>query len=293
MTKDRFNLDTKIVGLIGHPIRHTYSPLMHNISFDLAGLNYVYLPFDVPISNLKSAVKGMMSLGIKGFNVTIPHKENIIQLLHNISDEASIVGAVNTIVNENGRLSGYNTDVHGITETLSPYRDEISGSEISVIGSGGAARSVIYSLIRHFKPSKINLINRTEQKAESLKEYFSAKMHFTNMKSYELFPPALVEVFRNSHLIVNTTPVGMSPNTDDTITTLEQSFMSGQIVFDIIYNPVRTKLLELAASQGAVTLDGLKMFVHQGAKSYELWTGQEMPVNKILKALKLYISAGT
>lgn len=291
MTQDRFNLDTKIVGLLGHPIRHTYSPLMHNISFDLAGLNYIYLPFDVPQSNLKAAVKGMVALGIKGFNVTIPHKENIIPLLANVSEEASTIGAVNTVVNDNGQLFGYNTDAYGILETLNPFKEDITGQEICLIGSGGAARSVAYTLIRYFKPKHIHIINRTEQKAESLKEYFSARMHYTSISSRELFPPDLVEVFRGSKLIVNSTPIGMFPNVDDNVTTLGQSFVKDQLVFDLVYNPVKTRFLELAASQGATTLDGLKMFVHQGAKSYELWTGCQMPVEKILKTLKLYISA--
>ncbi len=290
MQKNRFNLDTKIIGIIGHPIKHTYSPLIHNMSFDLLKLNYIYLPFDVPISNLKSAVHGMVSLGIKGFNVTIPHKENIIQYLRNVSEEANIIGAVNTVVNENGFLSGYNTDAFGVTETLMPFKDEISGNIVSVIGAGGAARSVIYSLIRNFKPSKINLINRHEQKAESLKEYFKSKMLFSSIKSHELFPPDLIEVFRDSKLIVNTTSIGMFPEIDDTPVNIPTSFMKGQIVFDVVYNPVKTKFLQLAQSEGATTIDGLKMFVHQAAKSFELWTGNEMPVEKIFNGLKMYFA---
>jgi len=291
MQHNKFNLDTKIIGLIGHPIKHTYSPLIHNMAFDLLGLNYIYLPFDIPLSNLKSAVKGMVALGIKGFNVTIPHKENIIPFLKNVSDEANIVGAVNTVVNENGFLSGYNTDVNGIIESLIPFKDEITGNEVSLIGAGGAARSVIYALIRHFKPNRINIINRTEQKAESLKEYFSSKMLYKNFKSYELFPPDLVSVLRDSKLIVNSTAIGMSPEIDDTPINLPQSFMKGQIVFDIVYNPVKTKFLQIAQSEGATTIDGLKMFVHQGAKAFELWTGKEMPVEKIFNGLKMYLES--
>ncbi|MCU7493445.1 MAG: shikimate dehydrogenase [Bacteroidota bacterium] len=288
---NKFNLETQIIGIIGHPIRHTYSPLMHNISFELKNLNYIYLPFDVPFNTLKAAINGMVALGIKGFNITLPHKENIIQYLKNVSEEASVIGAVNTVVNDSGTLSGYNTDVYGITESLMPYKDELMGADnVTVVGAGGAARSAVYALIRNFRPKNINIINRTDQKAESLKEYFYSKMHFSNICSYELVPFDLVDVFKDSKLIINATSVGMSPNVDDAITTIPQSFTKGQIVFDFVYNPLQTKLLRIAEIEGATVIDGLKMLVYQGAKSFELWTGEEMPVEQILKALKLYIS---
>lgn len=287
--QNKFNLNTKIIGVIGHPIKHSFSPLMHNISFEIAGLNYLYLPFDVPPALLKDAMKGMVALGIKGFNVTIPLKEKVLPLLKEISEEASIIGAVNTIVNEEGTLHGYNTDVHGVVESLNPVKEEIAGSKVTVIGAGGAARSVIYALIRNFKVGSISIVNRTEQMGETLKDYFSAKMLFNEIKSYPLAPPDLIELFRDSKLIVNTTSMGMYPNVDDSATTIKDSFMKGQIVFDVVYNPIKTKLLHLAESQGATVITGLKMFVEQGAKSYELWTGQKMPVEKVYKAIESYL----
>jgi shikimate dehydrogenase len=290
MNQNKFNLDTKIIGLFGHPIRHSYSPFMHNITFELLSLNYIYLPFDVPITNFKDAVKGIVALGIKGFNVTIPHKENIIPFLKNVSEEASIIGAVNTVVNDNGVLSGFNTDVTGIIETLLPFKDEILNEEVSILGAGGAARSAIYALIRHFKPGRINIINRTEQKSESLKDYFKTRMHFNQLKSVQLFTPDLTDILKNSKLIINTTSVGMSPNVDDSVINELQAFTKDQIVFDIVYNPVKTKFLQTAQNSGAKTINGLKMFVHQGAKSFELWTGVQMPVDKIFRALQLHIT---
>ncbi len=287
--KNTYHLNTKLTGLIGHPIKHSYSPFIHNIAFDLKKLDFIYLSFDVTPSNLRTVLKGIVGLSIRGFNVTIPHKENIMQLLNEVSDEASIIGAVNTVVNDLGKLHGYNTDVDGIYETLQPYKEEISGNEISVVGAGGAARAVIYTLIRHFKPSKINLINRTEQRAESLKNYFYDKMKYDSFMTKELFPPQLVDVFKNSKLIVNATSVGMFPESDDSITSLHDSFTKEQIVFDLVYNPSQTQLLKLAAAQGAVTLDGLKMLVYQAAKSFELWTGESMPVEQIYKSLQLYV----
>ncbi|MGA7721266.1 MAG: shikimate dehydrogenase [Ignavibacteriaceae bacterium] len=287
--KDSYHLNTKLTGLIGHPIKHSYSPLIHNVAFQLKELDYIFLPFDVPTVNLKTALKGMIALGIKGFNITIPHKENITQYMNNVSEEASIIGAVNTVVNDLGKLNGYNTDVNGVYETLIPFKEEISGNEVSIVGAGGAARAVIYTLIRYFKPSTIYLINRTEQRAETLKNYFVDKMKYNSFKTRELFPPELIDVFRNSKLIINATSVGMFPESDDTITSLNNSFTKGQIVFDLVYNPPLTQLLKTASSEGATVLDGLKMLVHQAAKSFEMWTGEEMPVEEVHKTLQLYI----
>ncbi|MHB8905534.1 MAG: shikimate dehydrogenase [Melioribacteraceae bacterium] len=288
-SQNKFNHNTKIIGVIGHPIKQSYSPLMHNIAFEIAGLNFIYLPFDVPSNSLKDAMKGMIALGIKGFNVTLPLKEKILPLLKDVSEEANIIGAVNTVVNDDGILRGYNTDVAGIVESLNPFKDEIAGAKISVIGTGGAARSVIYALIRTFKVGQINIINRTEQTAESLKEYFSVKMIHNDFKAHALVPPDLVETFRNSKLIINTTPMGMFPDIDDSATTIKDSFMKGQIVFDVVYNPVKTKLLRLAESQGATIITGLKMFVEQGAKAFELWTGEQMEKEKVYRAIESYL----
>ena len=288
---NKFNHTTKIVGVMGHPIKHSFSPLMHNISFEMLNLNYIYLPFDVTVANLKTALKGMVALGIRGVNVTLPFKEKIGQYLSDISDEAGIVGSVNTVVNENGVLHGHNTDVHGIIETIAPFKDEITGNTVTVIGAGGASRSVLYSLIKEFKPERINIVNRTSDKAESLKEYFVSKMLFENIHTFELVPPDLVGVFSDSKMIINSSSIGMTPNIDDSPTNIAESFNKDQVVFDVVYTPSKTKFLQLAEQQGAIALNGLKMFVEQGAKSFELWTEQEMPKEKIYKALQSYMEA--
>ncbi len=288
--KDSFHSNTKLLGLIGHPIKQSFSPYIHNITTELLKTDYIYLPFDVTTDNLHNALKGMIALDIRGFNVTIPHKENILQYLNNISEEASIVGAANTILNDHGTLYGYNTDIYGITETLLPYKEELNGKTVTIVGAGGVARAAIYSLLRNFKIDKINLINRTKQRAETLKEYFTDKMKFDCFETFELVPPDNIELFSQSKLIINATSVGMTPDDDDTITPLKESFHKKQIVFDMVYNPAKTQLLQIAKKSGAKTLDGLKMLVYQAAKSYELWTGEEMPIDKIYKTLLLYIS---
>jgi len=279
------NNNTKIVGVIGHPIKHTLSPVMHNYAYNELNLDYVYLPFDISSTGLHDSLKGMVALGIKGFNVTIPHKERIMEYMDELSDSAKIVGAVNTVVNDNGNLVGYNTDVNGIIKTLEKFKDDITGKTVSVLGAGGAARSVIYTLINHFNVKKINIINRTVEKAESLKDYFSSKMLFEKIKTYELIPPDVTEILAKSKLIINASSIGMSPEDDDSPTTIPESFNKKQIVFDIVYNPQKTKFLALAEEQGACTINGLKMFVEQGAKSFELWTGEAMPTDQILELL--------
>jgi shikimate dehydrogenase len=287
--KDSFFSNTELIGLIGHPIKHSYSPFIQNYAFDLMNLDYVYLPFDVPSENLKNTVNGVLAFGMKGINVTLPHKEKIIKFLDELSEEASIIGAVNTIVNDHGKLIGYNTDAYGIIETLLPFKDKISGSKVSVIGAGGSARAVIYTLLRHFKPEEINIINRTHQKADTLVNDFSLKMRYDRFHTFELFPPDNVETLNSSHLIVNATTIGMFPDVDDTITDIEESFNADQIVFDLIYNPTKTKFLQLAESQGAKIVGGLQMLIYQAAKSFELWTGVEMPASEIAFKLEKYI----
>jgi len=287
--KNSFYANTKVVGLIGHPLKQTYSPFIHNVAFQFKNLDYIYLPFDVISDNLAAALKGVMALGIEGLNVTIPYKEKIIKYLDELSEESAIIGAVNTVVNDQGILKGYNTDVYGIMESLMPFKDEITGSKVCVIGAGGASRAVIYTLIRYFKPEEITLINRTVQRADSLQNYFSEKMLYNNFKTKDLFPPELIGTFQSSKLIINSTPIGMFPDVHDTPTELKESFYQGQLVFDMVYNPTETVFLKLAEKQGAKIIGGLKMLVYQAAKSFELWTGEEMPTEKISRALELLI----
>lgn len=284
------HLKTQLVGLIGHPIKHTYSPFIHNVAFELTGLDYLYLPFNVVPVNLKSAIKGLVALGYKGFNVTIPHKVKVKEFMSKVSEEASLVGAINTVLIEDGKLFGYNTDVAGALETLYAYRKEITGNECVVIGAGGSARAVIYTLIKHFRPSRIHLVNRTEQRAETLRQFFKTKMKFDSFTVNELIPPDIKELVKSSALVVNATSVGMHPDEDDAVLTQKDMFTKDQIVFDLVYNPTQTKLLKLAQSSGARTVDGIKMLVNQAAKSFEIWTGEKMPVEQVEKALLLKLN---
>jgi shikimate dehydrogenase len=288
--RNSYFANTELIGLIGHPIKHSYSPFIQNYALELMGLNSIYLAFDVPPESLKNSVNSVLALGMKGLNVTLPHKEKIIKYLDELSEEASIIGAVNTIVNDHGKLIGYNTDANGILETLLPYKDKITGTKVSIIGAGGSARAVIYTLLRYFKPEEINLINRTQQRADTLMNYFSMKMRYDSFHTFELFPPDNAEILNSSKLIINSTAIGMVPDADDTITDIAESFNEGQIVFDLIYNPTKTKFLQLAQEQGAKVISGMTMLLSQAAKSFQLWTGVEMPIAEVQKKFEKIIS---
>ena len=288
--QNSFYANTELIGLIGYPIKQSFSPFIHNVAAELTGIRILYLPFEVHSTNLKDAVKGTVALGLRGFNVTVPHKVKIVDYINKLSEEAAVIGSVNTVVNELGKLIGYNTDVNGVVESLSPYKSQINGNQVCVLGAGGSARAVIYTLIRNFKPSKIILINRTEQYAETLKQHFKSKMKFDGIVTKELQQPDLKSLLNSCTLIANCTSVGMYPDTDDSIFTNSDVFVKDQIVFDLVYNPVKTKFLEFAESKGAVAVNGLNMLVQQAAKAFTLWTGNEFPTEKVYKSLLLYVT---
>lgn len=288
--QNSFYANTELIGLIGYPIKQSFSPFIHNVAAELTGTRIIYLPFEVHSSYLKNAVKGTVALGLKGFNVTVPHKVKVVDYLNKLSEEATVIGSVNTVVNELGKLIGYNTDVNGILDSLTPYKSQISGNEVCVIGAGGSARAVIYTLIRNFKPQKIYVVNRTDQHAEALKQHFKSKMKFDGIVTKELQQPDLINVLNNCSLIVNSTPVGMYPSTDDSVLSIPDVFVKDQIVFDLVYNPFKTKFLQLADSKNAITINGLNMLVQQAAKSFKLWTGNEFPTEKVYKSLLLYVT---
>jgi shikimate dehydrogenase len=287
---DIFKAKTNLVGLIGHPIKQTYSPFLHNLAFKLLNLDYLYIPFDVNSINLKNAVKGLIALNFVGFNVTIPYKTKIIPFLNHTSEEASIIGSVNTVIINERDLSGYNTDVQGVCETLSAYKNDIIEQECTIFGAGGSARSVIYALIKFFKPKKINLINRTEDRALVVRDIFKEKMRFDSIEVLKLIPPDIVDLVQNSKLVVNTTPLGMSPEMDDSVVNSEKFFNKNQIVFDLIYNPSETKFLRLAKQSGAEIINGLNMLIHQAAKSFELWTSEKFPTHEIKSSIEKVLS---
>ena len=284
---------TKTLGIFGYPISHTLSPAMHNAVIKALGLDMVYLPFEVKPPNLKEAINGIKSLGIIGVNITIPHKESVIRFLDDISEEARLVGAVNTIVYKDRKLVGYNTDGSGYMASL---KEELGfnpkSKRIIIIGAGGAARGILAALATQ-KPKSITVANRTLSRAVSLIKAFKGKFRDTRFEAIDLDNNMLKMSFNSVDLLINTTSVGMKQSKALKIPL--ETLPKIAIVSDIIYNPLETLLLKKAKKLGLTTHGGLGMLVHQGARSFKLWTGMDAPMNVMrkaaLKALKMEVGS--
>lgn len=280
----RIDSKTTVVGVIGYPVAHSLSPQMHNAAIQSLGINWCYLPFQVAPEDLAKAVQGMRGLGIRGLNVTVPHKQAVVRLLDWVSPEASAVRAVNTISNEGGRLEGYNTDVEGILAALRlGVGLEKLPEKVVVLGAGGAARGIVYALTTVTDVRNIVILNRTVQKAERLAaEMENMAKGKTRIKGRKLETETARVELREAGLLINATPVGMYPNVNCSPIEVSSVFHPRLTLVDTIYNPKETKLMRLARSQGAKCFNGLDMLVYQGAKSLEIWTQRRAPV-KVMK----------
>ncbi|HEX7063744.1 MAG TPA: shikimate dehydrogenase [Bacillales bacterium] len=258
----------KLFALIGHPVGHSLSSIMHNEEFQALGLPHRYECFDVDPANLSKAVEGIKALGIAGFNVTVPHKVTVMQHLDEIDEEARQIGAVNTIVNRDGYLIGANTDGQGFLKSLKDVAGEtLSHMRVLMIGAGGAARGVAVTLDR-YRVRQLDIANRTLEKAEFLIEK-GIQNTPSRVLSFEEAESGLSEY----DVIINTTPIGMSPNTGEMPLSVN-GINPGTILADLIYNPLETKWLKEGEGIGAVTMNGVGMFVGQGALAFEKWTGR-------------------
>ncbi len=265
---------TKLIGLLGHPVGHSRSPAIHNAAFASQGLDLVYLAFDVLPEGLCAAVAGLRALGAVGANVTVPHKERVISLLDDIEPVAGRTGAVNTIVNRDGRLVGHNTDIHGFLSALeSGWGRGPAGARCLVVGAGGAARAVIAGL-SSAGATEIWVYNRTESRARELCREASA---WSGVPMRALSESDLVFFGPQADLIVNATSVGLDEKVKGTPIPVD-ILRGGQTVMDLVCSMRTTPLLAAADIRGAVALDGYEMLVQQAARSYELWTGRTAPV---------------
>ena len=273
---------TKICGLIGDPIEHSMSPAMHNTAFKNRGLDYVYLPFRVAKARLGEAILGVKALNIRGLNVTIPHKVSVIPLLDELDPLAEKIGAVNTIINNDGVLKGYNTDAHGFLRAMLEQDIEPDGKSIVMLGAGGASRAISFILAE--RGANLVILNRQLELDWAVKLGNSISRTFgRKVKALELNEQNLTPVLRKANILVNTTSVGMSPNINETPIPA-RLLESDLVVFDIVYNPVKTKLLTEAESAGAKAISGLEMLVWQGALAFEMWTGLTAPLEIMRKA---------
>jgi len=268
-----------LYGIIGHPVGHSLSPVMHNASFEALGLHATMEVYDIKPESLKDALESFIKLGFGGINVTIPHKQTIIPFLDDIDEEAGIIGAVNTVRFRDGRTEGFNTDAHGFRQTLEPYRSSIEGSRFVVLGAGGAARAVTYVLLRFFRTAQIVIAARTASGSKTLVEHFKG-FHGSRLAASTLDDPHLSRMVRDSEVIINATPVGMFPKTGEAVVEGTE-FRDGQTVVDLIYRPLQTELLRRAKQHGARAVSGLEMFIHQGARAFEIWTGKGMDIDRV------------
>ncbi len=266
------NGKTRIIGIFGYPIEHTLSPLMHNSAFEKLKMNNCYIPFRVDPNELSNAVQSIRSLNLLGVNVTVPHKEHVLPLLDNVDKEAKFIGAVNTVTNNNGVLTGYNTDGRGFISSLSEAGITIDGKDITIIGTGGACRAVSYYLSE--KASNLSLYDLDREKAGKL-------VKDLNEFRGNVFILDKPEDAGNSDIIINATPLGMKP--DDPSPVDPALITSDKVVCDLVYK--KTQLLKDAEKKGAKIIDGSGMLLWQGVLAFELWTGVKPPVDLMREIL--------
>ncbi|MFA5902414.1 MAG: shikimate dehydrogenase [Desulfobacula sp.] len=263
------NSFTQLYGVFGNPVRHSKSPIIHNFIFQYHNINAVYLAFEPDL--ILKGIGAIKALNIKGASITLPFKESIIDHLDWIDEDAAAIGAVNTVVNKEGFLQGFNTDYKAAVEPLKSFG--IKGKKICIIGAGGAAQAVAFGI--HKEKGHLVIVNRNIKRGETLAEKYNADFYpFDDKESLHKIQP---------DILINTTPVGMTPNISDLSFPLEH-LNHTMIVMDIIYNPLKTRLLYEAQTKGCTTIDGLAMFLHQGAHQVKLWTGVNPDIELMRKA---------
>jgi shikimate dehydrogenase len=278
---------TSVFGIIGDPVEHSLSPGMHNAAFDSVGLDHIYVPFNVKTEELEDAINGARAMGIRGLNITIPHKTEIIKYLDYLDIAAGLIGAVNTIeFGENGAV-GHNTDGIGAIRAIEEVT-LVKEKKIMVLGAGGAARAISFQLLLS-EAENLVISNRTIEKAQELKDDLVEKLDqeviITDLGS------DLKKELEDTDILINTTPIGMYPNINHKPLVTADMMHKELIVNDIVYNPLKTGLIMEAEKAGAKTISGIKMLMYQGIESFRIWTGIEPPIeifqNALLKEMGL------
>lgn len=273
---------TRVLGVFGHPIAHSLSPPMHNAAIRHLNIDYVYVPFHVLPVDLEAAVHGVRGLDLAGVNVTIPHKERIIEYLDDVGEYARQIGSVNTVINAAGRLRGDSTDGRGFLKSAEVAWGSVDGARVLVLGAGGSAKAVSFALARAGCP--IVIANRTRERAVELCEGLRAVFGDGAAEVVGLDEEELVDRVGAADMLVNTTSVGMHPDVDG-IPIPPDLLHSKLLVYDLVYNPLQTRLVSEALARGAKAVTGIGMLVYQGALSFELWTGLPAPVDVMREAV--------
>jgi shikimate dehydrogenase len=272
---------TRVCGIIGDPVEHSLSPTMHNAAFQKLNLDFVYVAFRVRKDELKEAITGAKSLDIRGLNVTMPHKKAVMKYLDETDPTAKSIDAVNTVLNDKGRLTGYDTDGIGALKALKENGISLNGKKLLLLGAGGAGKAIAFHAAKEVEELKI--LNRTAQKAKDLAEVLRKKFG-KNIDGNSLSAKTVRKELEDADIVVNATSVGMHPNDDQSL--IDPSWLEPSLcVMDIVYNPVETKLAKDAKSMGAKVVSGVEMLVHQGAVSFEIWTDRSAPVKVMKQAI--------
>lgn len=266
---------TQLCAVIGNPVGHSLSPALHNAAFDALNLDFVYVAFRV--EDLKSALAGMRALhNFRGMSVTIPHKIEAMACVDEIAEVDRAIGSINTIINENGRLIGLGTDGPGALKALLDNGAQIDGKNVLMLGAGGAARAIAFTLAMQARPAKLTIMDINEAMLQGLANDLQ-KGTSTPIEPAVLSDGTLAKAMAEADVIINCTPIGMHPKEDASLVPAEL-FRTGQVVFDIVYNPLETKLLADARSRGLRVISGVEMFINQAVLQFERFTGQEAPV---------------
>lgn len=277
---------TRVVGVLGYPVRHSLSPDMHNAAFDALNMDWCYLPFEVAPDRLEPAVRGLAALGVVGVNLTIPHKRAIVPHLDEVRGDAQITGSVNTIHFEGDRLIGYSTDGDGFLGALAALPVEPQGAHAVVLGAGGSAAAIVVALARA-GAARITIANRTAERAEALVSLVAEHAGVgTEVAAVPWRPEAVARALEGANLLVNTTSVGMKGDPEQTLPVPTGAMRPDLAVHDIVYTPLETPLLRMAREAGCRALGGARMLVLQGAVSFRIWTGIAPPVEVMENALR-------
>ncbi len=281
--KNQITGHTVLTGIIGTPVTHSISPSMHNESFRVLGLDYVYVAFDIQPEKLKTAVDGLTCMNVRGYNVTMPHKKSICEYMDSLSTASKLCQSVNTVVIDNGILTGHTTDGIGYMRSVQDAGHNIIGKKMTLLGAGGASSSVLVQAALD-GVAEIDVFNRPGKNYDNAQKLIDNLNRETNCKVslYNLEDEkTLTNSIGESAILTNGTSVGMNPNPDGCLIHNLDVFRNDLIVSDLIYNPRETTLLRLAREHGAKTFNGMYMLLHQGAAAFEIWTGQQMPVEHI------------
>jgi shikimate dehydrogenase len=277
----KIDAKTKLCLLIGDPVEHSMSPAIHNAAFQKLGLNYVYLAFQV--KDVKAAVSGLRGLSIRGASVTIPHKVSVMPHLDQIEDVARWIGSLNTIVNDDGVLKGYNSDASGALAALKDRGVRLAGKKVLMIGSGGAARSIAFAIAADKKAEEILILGIIEKEFKKLARDIRDKTG-QRARAAMLTEKSLKDEMADAHVLIHCSPVGMYPRTNHTLIP-KNLFRPEQKVMDIVYNPLETRLLKEARQAGCKTIPGIEMFLNQAVVQFELWTKKNAPKDLMKKIL--------